>query len=318
MRLEHDGLWGAFGRYTIETSADVAPTNWMLFDSNGMEVPTRFTAWSVYDTATGQLVTTAPALAPEGEVWWSWLDPAGRRLYQLLVPGTPRDTAPRPVRLVVYDVGGGGEVGQLDLPGVVAGSWTTPASGDRPEIDHLTRPGVALAPDGRRLALARADGTAVTLVDVERLTVERTVALTRRAGLLAWLGLEPPSVAAKGFFQEAVRVATFAPDGRQLYLTGWVIEPGAGRGLGLWRVDLATGQVMAEALEDEAIVQMAVAPDGHSLYILSTDRPASRWDRFGTPHRLRRLDAATLTVLAERTFDGSRRLLAWPDGRPPS
>lgn len=316
MGLEHGGLRGAFERFTIETSADVAPTNWMLVDLNGMAVATRFTAWSVYDTATGRLLAAAPAPAPESDVWWSWLDPAGRWLYQLLVTGAPSALAPRPLRLVVYDVGGGGEIGRLDLPGVAAGSWTTPASGDQPESGHLTRPGVALAPDGRRLALAHADGAVVTLVDTERLAVERVVALTHRAGVLDWLGLGPRAAAAKGLVEETVRLASFAPDGRHLYLAGWVLDQGTDRGLGLWRIDLDTGQVAAEALADEVIAQVVAAPDGHSLYALGTDRPSSRWGR--PPHRLRRLDAATLTVLAERTFDGPRRLLTWPAGRPPS
>ena len=55
-----------------------------------------------------------------------------------------------------------------------------------------------------------------------------------------------------------------------------MVEQGANRGLGLWQVDLETGQVVAEALADEATLQVVAAPDGHSLKAHGTDRLPSR------------------------------------------
>jgi hypothetical protein len=82
----------------------------------------------------------------------------------------------------------------------------------------------------------------------------------------------------------------------------------------LRRIDLEGGRVAAEALAEQPIDQVLPAPDARSLYV-SGPKPgdaAGAVGPGGRPFLLRRLDAATLTVLAEREVDGPRALLALP------
>jgi len=150
----------------------------------------------------------------------------------------------------------------------------------------------------------------LTLVDAARMVVERTVALTRRSGLLGqWL--PAPRVAeAKVLGAGVAREAVFGPDGQHLYVFGWATDLDANdlvvyRGLGVQHVDVARGAIVAEALLGEQAKHVLPAPDGRSLYVLGPRGPVTPFIAPG-PYWLRRLDAHTLAVLAERDFDAYR------------
>ncbi|MGH2532836.1 MAG: YncE family protein [Thermomicrobiales bacterium] len=267
--------------------------------------------WHVFDTATGRLVSTNNAAGPFA--FGRWLDPAGTRLYYLSGPilrGYPsvtgwRESAgePAPARIVAHDLATGEEVGRLELAGVPVGAWET--------AEHriaAAEPGVALSPDGARLAVVHPDLSALTLIDAPRLRVERTVAIERPASLadrlLGLLPLMPRDAAAKGPAEGVYLHAVFSPDGARLYVAGREIERGEGgyasrsRGLGLRVIDVASGNVVASAFSEAEIGEILPAPDGRTVYVVRNELFASqRW-------LLQRLDVVTLEVLAEREFDG--------------
>lgn len=316
-RLHHEVDCGLIAWcYALTTARNGPLASWTLTDVNRATRPMQMRAWEVYDTATGQQLATATPPV-EGEVWQTWLDAAGQRLYRLVIPGSPEDQAPRPVRLIAYSIMTGDEMGRLDLPGVLAGTFRPGglAMSGQPLSLYLT-PGAALAPDGRRLALAHADAELVTLVDVERLAVERTVALARRTGPLDWLGLAPQIAQAKEWREPGTtRQAAFSPDGRRLYIVGNTYNGITPHYLGLRVMDLQSGRVIAEVLADEWIDGVLPALEGQSLYVFGLEDDPLRWAR--PRQRVRRLDAGTLTVLADRTFEGPFQLVLWPGTAPP-
>ncbi|MGH2532837.1 MAG: YncE family protein [Thermomicrobiales bacterium] len=264
-----------------------------------------FPRWYVVDTKDGRLVSTLDATAPEH--WGSWLDPAGRRLYYLAAPRGLQSTTPWPVRIVAHDLTTGDEVARVVLADVPFGVWET-AQDQWAEA----RPGLALSPDGRQLAVVHPDRSAVVLIETERFTVERTVVLRQPASrldrLVGLLPLVPRDAAAKSAARMYVGAA-YGPDGRRLYLHWREDRPDDAeepRRLGLAVVDLASGTILAESpLDDDSWVQHIMpAPDGRSVYVY-------------VGSVLQRHDASTLKILAERRFVGFRwfvlRPLA-PDG----
>lgn len=256
--------------------------------------------WYVVDTADGRLVAAPPvtAVAAAGP----WLDPTGRRLYILSSSADPPGSDVGAATLVGYDLASGGEVGRVVLPEITLGlhragsRWT----------DDL--PGVALSPDGHRLAVVHPDLSAVTLIDAERLEVERVVAVHRRVGLagrvLGWLGLAPSAAAAKGTPGTTVS-AVFGPDGRRLYVSGFAFTDfEQGQTLGLRAIDVASGEIVAEAealATDAEPLAVRPAPDGRSVY---AERITD-----GGAFALLRLDAATLDLAAQRLFPGDRQVV---------
>ena len=284
-------------------------------------------AWLVFDSATGRLRTT---IAAEGRCCWNYeraggesplIDPEARRLYQLVVssvPGNPPGR-PAPVRVVAVDLTTGAEVGRLVLPDEVAGLWQD----DRPEIDgdRYFRPGVALSPDGRHLAIVHPEVAAVTLIDTARLTVERTVAIGRPKGTLdRLLGLLPLPQEAEAKSPEGTSLAAaFGPDARFLYVFGYE-DTGfdAGNrptfaGLGVRVVDLDRNELAAEALAQDQIDVVLPAPDGRGVYVFGPEEPDGPGSGGGpVNHVLRRLNAATLDSLAERDLFGERQILLRP------
>jgi hypothetical protein len=264
--------------------------------------------WNVFDTASGRLLSSVQASF--GETYRVWMDPAGRRLYRLSVPRTlAAMTTEEWPTLTAHDLATGAEMGRVDLPGLAAGIWDVPGT-----FGVELAPGAVFTADGRRLIIAHADRDAVTLVDTERLAVERTIELARpRSTLgraLAWLGLAPLDAAAKSIDGTAVDAA-LSPDGRYLYLTRYetILDHGGQTptlGDGLQAVDLARGEIVAEVLPGTRLDSLTVAPDGRSLYAVT--RPASEAPApEGTT--IHRLDAATLAPLAERRFPDRRDLL---------
>jgi hypothetical protein len=263
-------------------------------------------AWQVLDTTTGQSQPVVN-LPSDGVDYRTWLDPQATRLYALVSPGLRRDaTGPAPSTLVAYDLTTGAETGRLALPSVVEGSWPTDRTVVQENVRDYVQAGVAVAPDGERLAIVHGDADLVTLVDARRLQVIQEIRLASQASLFEWLGLAPATAEAKAD-EGTQKAAVFAPDGRHLIVYGdrsWIDANNrpVWRGLGISLVDLDRGEVVAKALEDDSFFWVQPTPDGRSLY---TFGPMDTNNSFV----LRRLDAASLQVLADRAF-GSYRWLA--------
>lgn len=93
--------------------------------------------------------------------------------------------------------------------------------------------------------------------------------------------------------------------GRHLYLTGatsTVDEQGeiVYHGLGLTLVDLDPGRIVAEAVADAYVSAVQPAPDGRSVYVFGSATGAVIVPP-DAPYLLRRLDVASLRVLATRS-----------------
>ena len=181
-------------------------------------------------------------------------------------------------------------------------------------------PGFAISPDGRQLAVVHADREAVTLIDSERLAVERAIRLSRPTSLgdrlLQLLPLAPRGAAAKEPAEGAWLQAAYGVDGDRVYV--WGIEStvdDADRsdyyGSGLSVVDLTVGTVAGEVLLRTEVHGVWPSPDGASIYVVGYDEPRSL-DAGANVFPLFRLDAATLATLAKREFSAPRWLVLQP------
>jgi hypothetical protein len=278
--------------------------------------------WYVLDTTSGELLATIStndrALFGGGTFLPEfWIDPSGLYLEGLVCTCAERATGPEPAQLVRYDLATGQEAGRLTLPVVMAGTWQVDdAETPTGEMAHLT-PGTAVSPDGRLLAVVHADAEAVTLVDLARFAVDRTIELTRPAGvldrLIGLLPLAPQAAEAKSVPEGTLRAAAFHPDGRHLYVHGfenWMKSRGGEdrRGLGLLLVDLETGEIVAETADDASFGVVLPAPDGAGVYVVG-GTPSEASDG-GT--LLRRLDAMSLEPVAERRFSDWHEVMLLP------
>lgn len=285
--------------------------------------------WHVIETATGKTLATIPS---DPDKRWStetWIDPDARRLYRLLLPRWPDDTGPGPALIVAHDLTTGREIGRLTVPDVQGGTWDTgreipypvdPAINPPLKIIGELQPGGTLSPDGHRLALVHADGDEVTLIDTERLTIERTVSFAHQASLAdrVWSALSPfPQNAAAKMPPEGTAVsAAFAADGRRLYTWGTrttVSDDGqvTGRRLPLRLIDTEQGEIIAETAND-GFTKIQPSADGASLYVTFSG-PVEPDGDHEPPMILRRLDAMTLEIEAERSFTGYPRIFFRPD-----
>ena len=277
-------------------------------------------AWHVLDTADGRVLATVrgeePTLLEEIEAgnWRGWeIDAAARRLYRL-VTATDGGDELAPTTLVAYDLATGAETGRLDLPALRAGIGHragTPAVGgatERPRIQRLLGPALAVSPDGKQLAIVHGDGSAVTLIDAARMAVNRTLPITPGAATMPVDEIVEPATENRanedGPVSGTVWRATYAPDGRHLYLSGIGGDATAGggeilRNFALQRVDLTTGSVLAKAAVGWN-VSVVPSPDGRNLYVVGLQPPpAGEADAYRVAEIVvQRLDAATLATLA--------------------
>lgn len=274
-----------------------------VIDSQTGAIPT----WAALSSSDGRVIHAVPVNLPGGVDFH--YGPAAGRLYAFVpVWGGFDSSTPRSPSLYSYDVRSGRLLGHLTLNGVTAGSWSTGRQvSDGPVIDHW-QPGIALSPDGRQMAVLDGADNRLTLVDTGNMRVSRSAVLFRPGSVLQrvadWLGILPAPALAKEIEGGSV-TASFAPDGRSLYVTGaaaTVDDRGnqVWTGRGIERVDASTGQVEAQSLsgQDPSILWI-----GDALYALA--RPMGDAT---SPSTLYRLAPDTLAIQASHVFRHS----SWP------
>jgi outer membrane protein assembly factor BamB len=274
--------------------------------------------WDVLSSSDGKVVGS---LTPDvGCCSQTLYDPVQGRLYGLDLPsgGTSGAKSATPV-LVSYDLQSSGTSSRLRLDGIQTSTIVPPQSGNTP-VFTMWKPGFALSPDGSRIAVLDGESNRLELIDARQMTIVRTVDLVRRQSLLERLGdalgLLPATASAKEWLGVDLSI-TFSPDGRRLYVTGrqgkigsdgkWTVD-----GLGLRLVDIASGQILADALAGQWVSRVMPNPDGSTIYTES-DPPMG-----GSPTVLQREDAATLAVSAQRNFYDGPELYFLTKASPPA
>lgn len=261
--------------------------------------------WIMLDGHTGHVlrVITLPDLCCQLPL----LDPASNRLY---VAGNNLN---HQLTLAAFDLTSGTQLATLPLPAVWAGYWNTAG------IGHYWLPGLAISPDGRRLAVLDGHSETLTMIDTPNMRVASVRSVSRPRSvfdrLADVLGLTPTSAEAKGLGEGASYTLRFSRDGRSLYLVGDRAAANGGQqtqtDLGLERIDPVTGELRATALAGLPVWWMDQATDGSALYAIA---PASAYEN-GCPCNLQRLDPASLDVTATRIFpDVMPRLFVIPGG----
>jgi len=278
----------------------------------------------VLDATNGKILEREPALAVAGDTIAHTNDERTRRQYRLLVPTDPAATGPRAVDLAGWDLRTGKELWHLSLPSLpageslLAGEWKTGRIIDGIEVRSRLVPGLALSPDGRQIAVVRAFGCCgskrtVWLIDASSGAVmsERTYGLET-----SFLDrLFAPSVAMAKSLDESVIVnASFSADGQLLYAyshSSQVDDQGEAKHqyYGMVAVALQAAAVRGHDIKWETywyenrIEWTRASPDGKWLYVFLERRGSAN----PKGYFLRRVDASTLRVLAERPFDGYRQ-----------
>jgi hypothetical protein len=262
----------------------------------------------IVSTADGHIVRRIPAVdgCCVDEILY---DPALASIYYALGPSnSPADPAGlQPLTLVVQSTTDG-TTRTVPLPGIQAGRVLSFGSPTIASVPTLFFAATALSPDGKRFAALSLDGTMLVLVDTTTLQVTQKT-LVRST---SWRDLFAPLVAyGKEFADSNTWSAVFSPDGRTLYAyrTAVTALDGAGapgvQTILLERIDVERGAITAVAPSARPFTDFisALVPsfDGQSLYVIQSDR-LGLGDR--TPSVfLRRLDARSLTVQAERPID---------------
>lgn len=278
----------------------------------------------VLDATNGRILEREPAFVITADTIAVTTDERARRQYRVLVPTDPTATAPRPVDLSAWDLRSGKELWRLSLPSqsagesLLAGEWKTGRIIDGIEVRSRLVPGLALSPDGRRIAVVRAFGCCgskrtVWLIDASSgaLMSERTYGLD--TSLLD--RLFAPSIAMAKSLDESVIVnASFSADGQLLYAyshSSQIDDQGEAKHqyYGMVAVALEAAAMRGHDIKwemywfDNRIEWIRASPDGKWLYLFVERRGNA--DPKG--YFLRRADASTLRVLAERPFDGYRQ-----------
>jgi hypothetical protein len=235
------------------------------------------------------------------------------------VPGS--NIGPWPLKIAAWNLDTGEITGTMTVPEVLVGSWQVEPI-DQMYAGEYIMPAIALSPDGSRIAVVDTEMERLTLIDTATLTVADTLDIAKPEGFvsqaLEWLGLAPQIAQAK-ISEGRLLSAAYSPDGRSLYLAGSettvgdTLEDIEASGFGLLRIDISSGEIVAERLAGEDIVQIIPAPDGHSVYVL---HPATPWwsGSNDTTTVLRRLDASSLEPLASTEFTTWVNLLIAPEG----
>lgn len=253
-------------------------------------------AWHVFDTSSGQQLSTIPYEQPVYFSYQGWLDHSGDRLYTLRLPCPEGCDAPGAPTLLSYDTATGRLAGQLELRDVIAGVWKSGRNPANPDQNAFMFPGLALSPDGRQFAIFHADVPALTLVDTTTMTVRATRPL---GGKTAWF--DQGVLLPKGEGGSVVHM-DFSPDGRRLYVMGTeyggdAAEDEDERPKGLLVIDVERADVIGDLMVGQGVHVVGALPDGSALYIRGWGTTTS-----GSPSpSLYRVDPLTLAITAERT-----------------
>jgi hypothetical protein len=263
----------------------------------------------VLEARTGKTVSREPAISLGGDpiTWISDVD--GRRLYALLVQPDPNPTGPRSVEVGAWDLRTGRELWRQGVPSLVAGDWDSGAARAR------LVPGIALSPDGRQIAIVRAFDCCVaggTLWLTEVGSGEILSQRTYRRDSSLFDELFGASAAAAKEMNEVIVNASFSADGRVLHVRAqsWQYDgrPEPYQYFGMAALDVPSAKLLGSDIKMEQwwyqnkILWLQSSPDGRWLYVF-LERTGNA-DPKG--YFLRRLDARTLSVLAERRFDSYR------------
>lgn len=272
----------------------------------------------VLDATSGRILEREPAFAIAGDTIAVTTDERARRQYRVVGPTDPDATGPRPVDLAGWDLRTGRELWRLGLPSLLAGEWKTGRIIDGIEVRSRLVPAVALSPDGRQIAVVGASapttrGGTIWLVDASTgaLISQRSYSLTS-----SFLDrLFAPSIAmAKSLDESVIARASFSADGRLLYIYAHSSQLDSHDELrhlysGMMAVALSDASVRGHDIKWETywyenrVEWIHASPDGKWLYLFVERRGSA--DPKG--YFLRRADAATLRVFAERAFDGYRQ-----------
>jgi hypothetical protein len=261
----------------------------------------------IFDSATGRELETLPAFSVNG-LTTARIDHATLRLYGLAVPdGSGKATGPQVATFVAVDLRTGHELRRLPLDGLVAGLWETEVGGTRRQSQ--LDPGFALSPDGTRLAILRADGDWLTLIDTASLGVLWTKRLSRPVSLLQRFGLGPLVAEAKSNYESRSWGLTFTPDGRRLFAVEQTVQlEGETQARyatpRLRSIDIERAAIDSEIVPADRVLWTTASPDGGGLYVLTQGPETAAKDRY----RLVRLEAATLAVTAQRALDDYREM----------
>jgi hypothetical protein len=228
--------------------------------------------WAVLSSDDGQVLVS-------GRSQYPIFDWQNNRVYGFGGSGDPLEQIePQPAVLLVHDLQSSDEIGRLTLDGVLHGSEFGPS--------------MALHPNEQQLVLLHGDADKLTIVDTQQMQIVSTRDLT---------GSQDPLKAdnIRGWDLQ------FAPNGT-LYAGG--SEQPVVRNLGIRRINVEQAEIEAEALIDENWSWYRVAPDGSAIFFYgSRPGPVPSAVQGGPPPNpalLRRLDPQTLTVTAERPFEG--------------
>jgi len=265
--------------------------------------------WYVYDTAEGRLLATITTDEPgpgSDSRQHALLSPDGTRVYRLALAGPPSGPGPYPLRLIVNDAATGDQIGEVALPEMSAGTWDSDRVVNGETVERFSLPAMAVSPDGGTLAVVDAEGPTVTLIDTDRLVVERRFDIESQnpPAVRPPATPEPTDFPLDAAEEGAWRGAVFAADGRGLYLSGAEIELDDLGRRSCWvepllHIDLHDGQVVGET--DRGTAPIVAKTDGAVYTVSPRDEPGScAWS---APYVLRRLDPDTLQPEAEREFD---------------
>lgn len=261
----------------------------------------------ILDSATGRELEALPAFSVSGLTTWR-IDYATLRMYGLAVAdASGKASGPQAATFVAVNLRTGRELRRLALDGLVAGLWETEVGGTRRQSE--LQPGFALSPDGTRLAVLRADGDWLTLIDTASLGVLWTKRLSRPVSLLERSGLGPLVAEAKTPYESRSWGLTFSPDGTRLFAVEHTVQlegEAAARYATprLRSIDIERAAIQSEIVPTERVLWTTASPDGGGLYVLMQGQEMAAKNRY----HLVRLEAARLAVTRSRALDDYREM----------
>jgi hypothetical protein len=259
----------------------------------------------VVSTINGHIVRRVPAI--DGccvqAVAYS---PSLATIYYVMGPSNSVADPPglKPLTLVVQSTTTG-VASAVPLPGIQSGRLLNGIAPNSTAPATLYFAATALSPDGRRFAAISLDGANLVIVDTATLEVTQR-ALIRQT---SWRDLFAPLVT---YGKEAADndswAAVFSADAKTLFafhtqsVESGALATGSLQTLVLERIDVDRGAITAVAPSappfTDYITDLVPSSDGQSVYVIQNGR-GGIIDRPDVPY-LRRLDARSLTVRAER------------------